>query len=176
MPEDQLRFQDSASREDLFNIALTATVHLLPKLFQNVFTKYAQDLSQTRGTLFALRFSPALQTRVSRTRHGHHRFQGCVRLDDAAVVEPVPQKIQKKNAWPSSTKRQLARKQPIEVKGEPYRSKCSRQEGAKACSRGPMFFDVNPELLRHLFHNISEKIMKMQKHILPSVSQYEEPI
>ena len=102
MPEDQLRFQDSASREDLFNIALTATVHLLPKLFQNVFTKYAQDLSQTRGTLFALRFSPALQTRVSRTRHGHHRFQGCVRLDDAAVVEPVPQKIQKKTLGPQA--------------------------------------------------------------------------
>ena len=86
MPEEQLRLQDSASREDLFNIALTATVHLLPKLFQNVFEKCAQDLSQTRGTLFALRFSPALQTRVSRTRHGHHRFERRVRLDDLAEL------------------------------------------------------------------------------------------
>ena len=112
MPEDQLRFQDSASREDLFNIALTATVHLLPKLFRNVLTKYAQDLSQTRGTLFALRFSPALQTRVSRTRNGHDCFQRRVRLDHAALVELV-------------------------------------------------LLNVHPDLLRDLFHNISEKIMKM---------------
>ena len=112
MPEEQRRFQDSASREDLFNIVLTATVHLLPKLFQNVFEKCAQDLSQTRGTLFALRFSPALQTRVSRTRHGHHRFERRVRLDHAALVELV-------------------------------------------------LLNVHPDLLRDLFHNISEKITKM---------------